>query len=94
MTRWIKRYISLTLLLVVGFTVYILFFNENSYAQRAELDAEVQRLKHEIQANRDTMLYYQELQRKLDTDRETMEKIVREHYHMQRESEDVYVFDN
>ncbi|MDE7408256.1 MAG: septum formation initiator family protein [Muribaculaceae bacterium] len=94
MTRWIKRYISLTLLLVVGFTVYILFFNENSYAQRAELDAEVQRLKNEIQANRDTMLYYQELQRKLDTDRETMEKIVREHYHMQRESEDVYVFDN
>lgn len=94
MTRWIRRYISCTLLLVVVFTVYILFFNENSYTQRAELDTEVQRLKMEIQANRDTMLYYQEQQRKLDTDRETMEKIVREQYHMQRESEDVYVFDD
>ncbi|GFI07365.1 hypothetical protein IMSAGC006_02122 [Muribaculaceae bacterium] len=30
---------------------------------------------------------------RLDTDPAELEKIVREHYHMQRQSEDVYIFE-
>ena len=41
----------------------------------------------------DTLLHYQRLNAKLDTDPAELEKIVREHYHMQRPSEDVYIFD-
>ena len=41
--------------------------------------------------NRDTLEYYNKLNHSLDTDPETMERIVRERYHMQRENEDVYI---
>ena len=37
------------------------------------------------------MQYYRRLNASLDTDPETLERIVREHYHMQRVNEDVYV---
>ena len=50
-------------------------------------------LKEEIKQNTDTMQYYRELNDRLNTDKETMERIVREQYHMQRANEDVYVFE-
>ncbi len=50
-------------------------------------------LEKEIQQNRDTLQYYQKLNNRLDTDKETMERIVREQYHMQRPNEDVYIFE-
>ena len=38
------------------------------------------------------MNYYRSLNQRLDTDPQTLERIVREQYHMQRPNEDVYVF--
>ncbi len=58
-----------------------------------EYNDRIMELKEEIQQNRDTMLYYQNLNNRLNTDKETMERIVREQYHMQRSNEDVYVFE-
>ena len=43
--------------------------------------------------NEDTLLYYRRMNHALDTDPETMERIVREYYHMQRENEDVDLVD-
>ncbi|MCF0219738.1 MAG: septum formation initiator family protein [Muribaculaceae bacterium] len=91
---WCKRYISLPLLIVVGVVVYILFFNENSVIRIYEYEKEISRLKDEIKENRDTFEYYHQLNERLNTDRNTMEKIVREQYHMQRAGEDVYLFEN
>lgn len=58
-----------------------------------EYNDRIMELKEEIQQNKDTMLYYQKLNNRLNTDKETMERIVREQYHMQRPNEDVYVFE-
>ncbi len=90
--NWCRRYISVTLILVLIFMGFVLFFNENSVMKGYELTHEIERLKAEIKENTDTMEYYQRQNELLRTDRETMERIVREQYHMQRDNEDVYVF--
>ena len=91
--KWLRRYFSITLAAVVAFVMFVLFFNENSFMRNVELKREIEALKAEIRDNEDTLRYYQDMLEKLNTDRETMEKIVREQYHMQRPSEEVYVTD-
>ncbi len=56
-----------------------------------ELNQRINELELEISENEDTLQYYRQLNRALNTDAETMEKIVRENYHMQRPTEDVYI---
>jgi cell division protein FtsB len=90
---WCRRYISLTFIFVIGFVLMVLFFNDNSILKSMEYNARITELKQEIQSNRDTMEYYHRLNHSLNTDKETMERIVREQYHMQRENEDVYIIE-
>lgn len=89
--RWVKRYITIPLLIAVAYIVFVLFFNENSYFKSMEYQAEIDRLEAEIKENNDTMLYYRRLNSSLSSSREELERIVREEYHMQRPNEDVYV---
>lgn len=88
---WLRRYITFPLIVAVGYMLIVLFFNENSYSRSAQLQGEIDRLTAEIKENTDTMLYYNRLNRSLDTDPATLERIVREQYHMQRVDEDVYI---
>lgn len=88
-----KRYISLPLLIVVAFVAYVLFFNENSVMQSMDYAAEIRSLQNKISQYEDTLRHYEQLNRRLDSNPEELERIVREHYHMQRPSEDVYIFD-
>ena len=90
---WCRRYVSVTLLIVVGFVLIVLFFNENSILKSIEYNSRIIELRHEIKMNNDTLEYYRRLNHSLDTDPATMERIVREKYHMQRENEDVYIID-
>lgn len=89
--HWCRRYISFTLIVAVAFIVFVLFFNDNSYSRSSELQQEIEALEAEIKVNNDTMQYYRSLYLSLNTDPETLERIVREKYHMQRSDEDVYV---
>ncbi|MCF0213840.1 MAG: septum formation initiator family protein [Muribaculaceae bacterium] len=90
---WCRRYFSLTLIIVIGAIAFVLFFNDNSAIQIIEYERQISDLKKEIKSNRDTLEYYQQLNERLNTDRATMEQIVREQYHMQRPGEDVYIFE-
>ena len=88
---WCKRYISVSALVIAGALVYVLFFNDNSILNHYQYEGEIDNLKAEIKANRDSLEYYREMNSQLDTDREAMEQIVREQYHMQRPNEDIYL---
>lgn len=90
---WSRRYLSLTLLVVTVFTVMILFFNENSFSRSWELQSQIDHLNDMIRQTKDSTQYYRNLNNALDTDRETLEKVVRENYRMQRSNEDVYIVD-
>lgn len=90
---WCRRYISVTFIIVVAFVLLVLFFNENSLVKSMEYNRQITELKQEIKSNCDTMEYYRRLNLSLDTDPATLERIVREQYHMQRENEDVYIIE-
>lgn len=90
---WIKRYIRPGFVVTAAVIAFVLFFNDNSLVVTYEHEQEINRLRAEIKENRDTLLYYETLSRALETDVETMERIVRERYHMQRPTEDVFVFE-
>lgn len=88
---WCRRYISVTFVIVLAFVFFVLFFNDNSVMHSFELNQRINELELEISENEDTLQHYRRLNRALNTDAETMERIVRENYHMQRPSEDVYI---
>ena len=88
---WCRRYISVTFVIVLAFVFFVLFFNDNSVMHSFELNQRIKRTGLEISENEDTLQHYRRLNRALNTDAETMERIVRENYHMQRPSEDVYI---
>lgn len=90
---WTRRYVSLPLVVAVVYAAFVLFFNENSYSHSAELQNQIDELRAQIKENNDTMQYYLRLNHNLDTDPATLERIVRERYHMQRPNEDVYLVD-
>lgn len=92
-TRWCRRYISITLIAVVALMVFVLFLNDNSVVRTYQYQQEIGRLNDEIRAYTDTLNYYIEQNSRLETDRATMEKIVREQYRMQRLNEDVYIIE-
>jgi hypothetical protein len=93
MKNWLKRYAKFPFFLIVGFIIYMGVFNDNSLVSGIDYSAQIRDLEAQIEACEDTLRYYQALNDRLDTDPVELERIVREHYHMQRPSEDVYVFD-
>ena len=60
--------------------------------RRIEYDRQIDSLRHELKANRDTMLYYRELNARLSSDPDMVESVVRQEYNMARPDEDVYIF--
>ena len=89
---WGRRYISFTLLIVVAYLAFLLFFNENSMMRSIDLDRSIDSLRTEIRVNQDSLEYYKALNNRLSTSPEEMERVAREQYNMNRPDEDVYVF--
>lgn len=89
---WGRRYISFTLLIVVAYPAFLLFFNENSMMRSIDLDRTIDSLRTEIRVNQDSLEYYKALNNRLSTSPEEMERVAREQYNMNRPDEDVYVF--
>lgn len=92
--NWCRRYLSVNAVAIAGVLVFILFFNDNSVMNHYAYEKRIEELKAQIKENNDTLMYYRALNSRLDTDPETMERIVREQYHMQRPGEDVYIIVN
>ena len=91
--NWCRRYLSFTLLAALRVLSVVLFFNENSLISTIDQEQRIDELKAQIEDATDTLTYYRELNRSLNNDRETMERIVREQHHMQHPDEDVYIFE-
>ena len=72
----IKKF-NFWIVVVVAFGVYITFFSDYNYFRSMECD--------------DSTAVYRERLRLLESDHETLERIVREEYLMKRENEDLYI---
>lgn len=92
-TNWLRRYVSLITIGVFAAIIYMIFFSETSIVHKIEYQRVIDSLRVEVEINRDSMLYYKELNSRLTTDPEIMEQIVRERHNMKRADEDVFIFD-
>ena len=90
---WIPRWLNIPLLIFAGFIVWLLFFGEKNYMRINDYKKQINELKSEIKQNEDSARIYDAKVRELNTDHETLERIVREQYGMKRVNEDVYVTD-
>ncbi len=89
--RWSRRYIRVSFVLMVGVLAYVMLFSDNSVIDNYQYQMEIDKLRSEIRECTDSIIYYENLNRRLRTDPATMERIVREQYHMQRKNEDIYI---
>ena len=87
---WSRRYLKWPFITAIGVMVFLTCFNDNNAAKYYEYDIEIERLHAEISMHEDTLAHYRSLNERLGSDPATLERIVREKYHMQ--NEDVYVF--
>lgn len=92
MNLWVRRRSHLTLIVVGTVVVLLLFFNEEtSLKLNMEYQEQINDLKREIKECEDSAAWYRARREALYIDPEDLEYLVREQYHMQRPSEDVYV---
>ena len=89
---WCRRFLSPVTLVCIAAFCYIAFSGENTVFRSIDYDRTIDSLRAELEANRDTMLYYRDLNRRLASDRDLMAQVVREQYGMKRAGEDVYIF--
>ena len=84
---------SLPTVAVLGVLVYIVFFGDSSVARRVEYQRQIDSLQIEVAMVQDSVDFYRELNNRLASDPEAMERVVREQYNMKREGEDVFIFE-
>lgn len=88
---WLRRYMAVPTLVAVAIFVYIAFFGEKSVTQRVAYQRVIDSLENCLKQQQDSLEYYRDLNRRLSTDPDLMEQVVREQYNMKRQNEDVYV---
>ena len=86
---WLRRY-AVGICVLAG-VVYVIFFTKESMAQNEEYNHTIDSLQTSIQFYSDTLRYYDSLNRRLSVDPQTMERVVREEYHMHRPGEEIYI---
>ncbi len=89
--KWIPVWLSLPLVIVIAFLVWMLVASDNNFVKTHALKEEINSLKAEIKDKQDSALYYEEKVNELNTDPETLERIAREQYGMRQENEEVYI---
>ena len=88
----VRRRSHLTLLIIVGVIVLLLFFNDDtSLALNLKYQNEINRLQNKIKLNRDSAALYREKRLSVLAGRDELERLARERFNMQKNTEDVYV---
>ena len=89
---WVRRKSHFTLVAVGSVVVLLLFFNEDTSVKlNMKYQEEIKSLKRQIRECEDSAEWYRTRREALYISAEDLEHVVREQYHMQRPSEDVYL---
>ena len=91
--KWIPRWLNSPLLIFVGFVIVLLFFGDNNYMRINKYRSQINDLKSQIQNNKDSAAMYEAKINELNTDKESLERLVREKYGMKRTNEEVFITD-
>ena len=91
--KWIPRWLNIPLLIFVLFVVTLLFYGDNSFIRSTKYRSQINELKSQIKAYEDSAAMYDAKVNELNTDNESLERLVREKYGMKRVNEEVYITD-
>ena len=91
--KWIPRWLNIPLVLFLAFIVVLLFFGENNFIRTSKYRSQINELKSQIKNYEDSASMYEAKTNELNTDNESLERLVREKYGMKRINEEVYITD-
>ena len=91
---WLRRRSTLPFIAIGSVIVLMLFLNEEtSVKTNVEYEKRINMLKSAIKENKDSAAYYREHRLAIEKGEGDLERLAREKYHMQRPTEDVYIFE-
>ena len=75
---WAKRFLPFSTIFILAFAGYILLVGDNSLVMRMKYEHTIDSLRKELEAQRDTMLYFRRLNGNITRYADAMEHVVRE----------------
>ena len=93
LTKWFNKTgkVQICIIVALVFGVYMVFFSEYNYMETIKYESEIKELKMSIREAQDSAVVYEQKLNALNSDKEAVERVVREEYHMKRENEDIYL---
>lgn len=90
---WRRRRGAIPFIVIATVIVAVLILNEEtSVKTNMEYEAQINELKAEIKHNRDSAEYYRRHRIAIERGDDDLERLARERYHMQKPTEDVFVY--
>ena len=91
--KWIHRWLNKHLIIFVIFVAALLFYGDNNFIRSTKNRSQINELKSQIKNYEDSAAMYDAKINELNTDNESLEKLVREKYGMKRINEEVFITD-
>ena len=91
--KFIPRWVNFPLLIFLTFVLLLVFVGDNSFVRSSKYRSEINELKSQIKNYEDSAEAYEARINELNTDKESLERLVREKYGMKRTNEEVYITD-
>lgn len=90
---WFKVVSNKFFIATIGFAVWMLFLDVNSWTIHHELNTEIDQLEESIDYYRTEIQRDQQQLEELTSDPEMLEKFAREHYLLQKKGEELYIIE-
>ena len=91
--KWIPRWLNIPLIIFVAFVLVLVFAGDHSFKSNIEYRSQINDLKSQIKNLEDSAAMYDTKVNELNTDNESLERLVREKYGMKRVNEEVFITD-
>ena len=90
--KYVKFFLNRYIIILIAFSVWMLFFDENSYLVHKEFNKEIEELKRTIELN-EKRIEQDKATIKILEDSLQLERFAREKYLMKKENEDIYLIE-
>ena len=91
---WRRRRGAIPFIMIATVIVVVLFLNEEtSVKTNMQYETRIHELETQIKINRDSAEYYRSHRIAIENGEGDLEKLARERYHMQRPTEDVFLYE-
>lgn len=91
---WQRKRGAIPFIVIATVIVVVLFLNEEtSMKTNMEYESRINDLKNEIKSNRDSAEYYRTHRLAIENGEGDLERLARERYHMQKPTEDIFVYE-